>query len=152
MPNVACLIRKGVSGVAVEAGVADATAKFVTDLFEALGGAVLVAESKLDAVTALSGSGPAYVFMFIEALADAGVKLGLDRATSEKLASKTVSGAAAMAEGSAENTLSLRAKVSSPGGTTVAATTKLESGGFRGIVIEAVEAATRGRWNWDHDY
>jgi len=143
MPNVACLIRQGVSGVAADAAAPEAVNGFVCDLFEVLGGAVSVAEEKLDAVTALSGSGPAYVFMFIEALADAGVKVGLDRKSAEKLAVRTVCGAAMMAEQTGLDTLELRTRVSSPGGTTVAATSKLESAGFRGIVIEAVEAAYR---------
>ncbi len=141
MPNVACLIRQGVSGVAADATAPDAVNGFAYDLFGVLGGAVWVAEEKLDAVTALSGSGPAYVFMFIEALADAGLKVGLDRKSAEKLAVRTVSGAAMMAEQTGLDTLELRARVSSPGGTTVAATSKLESAGFRGMVIEAVEAA-----------
>ncbi|MFA6449119.1 MAG: pyrroline-5-carboxylate reductase [bacterium] len=143
MPNVACLIRKGATGVSADKSAPDAANKFVYDLFEFLGGAVMVAEEKLDAVTALSGSGPAYVFMFIEALTDAGVKFGLDRASAKKLAVKTVAGAALMAEQTDADTLELRARVSSPGGTTVAATSKLETGGFRGIVIDAVEAAYR---------
>jgi pyrroline-5-carboxylate reductase len=141
MPNVACLIRRGVSGVALDPNAPQAVNDFVFNVFEALGGAVKVAETKLDAVTALSGSGPAYVFMFIEALADAGVKMGLDRAVSEKLAVLTVAGAAAMAEQPGANTLQLRASVSSPGGTTVAATAALERAGFRGVVIDAVEKA-----------
>jgi pyrroline-5-carboxylate reductase len=141
MPNVACLIRQGVAGVAVDPAASGDINRFVIDLFEALGGAVVVAEGKLDAVTALSGSGPAYVFMFIEALADAGVKFGLDRASALRLAVRTVAGAALMVERTGDSTLDLRARVSSPGGTTVAATSKLESSGFRGAVIEAVEAA-----------
>ena len=141
MPNVACLIRQGVAGVAADPAAPEKINRFVFSLFEALGGAVSVAEEKLDAVTALSGSGPAYVFMFIEALTDAGVKVGLDRASARKLAVRTVAGAALMAEQTGANTLDLRARVSSPGGTTVAATSKLESAGFRSAVIEAVEAA-----------
>ena len=143
MPNVACLIRQGVAGIAADQSAPDEINKFVYDLFELLGGAVWVAEEKLDAVTALSGSGPAYVFMFIEALTDAGVKLGLDRVSAKKLAVKTVIGSALMADQAGADTLELRARVSSPGGTTVAATSKLESAGFRGIVIDAVEAAYR---------
>lgn len=141
MPNVACLIRQGVSGVAADPDAPDEINRFVFELFDVLGGAVSVAEGKLDAVTALSGSGPAYVFMFIEALTDAGVKLGLDRASAGKLAVRTVAGAALMAEQTGESTLDLRARVSSPGGTTVAGAASLEASGFRGAVIKAVEAA-----------
>ncbi|HOX27675.1 MAG TPA: pyrroline-5-carboxylate reductase [bacterium] len=141
MPNVACLVRQGVAGIAEDPAAPAEINAFVKTIFDLLGGSVIVAESKLDAVTAISGSGPAYVFMFIEALADAGVKLGLDRASAEKLAVRTVAGSAVMAEQTGLNTLELRARVSSPGGTTVAATSRLESGGFRGLVIEAAEAA-----------
>ena len=141
MPNVACMVGKGAAGIAKDVGASDEVNQFVFDLFEALGGAVWVPESKMDAVTALSGSGPAYVFMFIEALTDAGVNVGLDRATSEKLAVRTVTGAATMVDQTNFNTLELRAQVSSPGGTTVAATTVLEKAGFRSAIIAAVESA-----------
>jgi len=141
MPNVACQIREGVAGVAIDPSAPGEINEFVVGLFDTLGGAVPVTEEKLDAVTALSASGPAYVFMFIEALTDAGVKIGLDRTGAQRLAVRTVAGAALMVERTGSSTLELRATVSSPGGTTVAATTKLESSGFRGAIIEAVEAA-----------
>ncbi len=141
MPNVAALVGKGAAGVAKDERAPDEVNEFVFDLFEKLGGAVWVPESKMDAVTALSGSGPAYVFMFIEALTDAGVRLGLDRQTSEKLAVRTVAGGAAMVDETDFDTLQLRAQVSSPGGTTVAATSELERLGFRSSIIESVRAA-----------
>ena len=141
MPNVACLISQGVAGVAFDPEAPDEVNDFVFEIFEALGGAVRVAEEKLDAVTAIGGSGPAYFFMFIEALMDAGVKLGLPRDSAEKLAIRTAVGSCMLAEQSGASMAELRARVSSPGGTTVAATAVLESAGFRGIVIEAVEAA-----------
>jgi len=141
MPNVACTVRRGIAGIARDYGAPEEMNEFVYSLFEELGGAVWVPEEKMDAVTAMSGSGPAYVFMFLEAFTDAGVKIGLDRATSEKLAVRTVAGAAAMLEESGFDTLQLRAQVSSPGGTTVAGTRALEKKGLRSAIMEAVEAA-----------
>jgi pyrroline-5-carboxylate reductase len=141
MPNVACTISMGIAGVAADPSASHEINDFVFNLFEILGGAVWVPETKLDAVTAVNGSGPAYVFMFIEALTHAGVMVGLDRVTAEKLAVQTVAGAAGMVEKTDFDTLQLRAQVSSPGGTTVAATTVLERAGFRAAVIDAVTAA-----------
>ncbi len=141
MPNVACTVGRGMAGIAASDEAEDETNEFVFDLFEKLGGAVWVKEKQMDAVTAVSGSGPAYVFMFIEALTDAGVMIGLDRATSQKLAVRTLAGATEMVNQELGDTLTLRAQVSSPGGTTAAATTALEKFGFRNAVIEAVTAA-----------
>lgn len=141
MPNVACIVKKGVSGVAREDAASEEKNQFVHSLFAGLGGAVWVPESKMDAVTAVSGSGPAYVAMFIEAMTDAGVKIGLDRASAQDLAARTVAGSAAMLLETGCSTLDLRTQVSSPGGTTVAGTTMLEKRAFKGAVIEAVEAA-----------
>ena len=141
MPNVACTVRKGVAGLAAAADAPESVNQFVFRLFEELGGAVWVKEAAMDAVTAMSGSGPAYVFMFVEAFTDAGVRIGLDRATAGNLAMRTVAGAAEMMIKSGANTLDLRAQVSSPGGTTVAGTSVLERTGFRSSIIEAVRAA-----------
>lgn len=141
MPNVACVVKKGVAGIAADSSATTDQNEYVYALFRELGGAVRVLETKMDAVTALSGSGPAYVFMLIEALADAGVKIGLDRASAVDLAARTVSGAAEMVLQTNSNTLELRAQVTSPGGTTAAGTAVLEKNGFRSAVIEAVEAA-----------
>lgn len=143
MPNTPCLVEQGATAVARDADVPEDVKEFAFRLFASLGAAVWVAESQMDAVTALSGSGPAYVFMFIEALADAGVTAGLDRKTSETLAAQTVLGSAAMAASSGLSMGELRAQVSSPAGTTVAATGVLESRAFRGAVIDAVLAAWR---------
>lgn len=146
MPNVACLVAHGASAVARDSNAPEDVLKFAFNLFASLGTAVWVNESQMDAVTALSGSGPAYVFMFLEALADAGVSVGLDRATSLELALETVIGAATMAREHDLSLCDLRAQVSSPDGTTVAATGVLERRGFRAAVIDAVRAARdRGR-------
>lgn len=141
MPNVACVVKKGVAGVAADAKATTEQNEYVYEIFRELGGAVRVLESKMNAVTALSGSGPAYVFMLIEALADAGVKIGLDRGSAVDLAARTVSGAAEMVLQTESNTLDLRAQVTSPGGTTAAGTAVLEKSAFRSALIEAVEAA-----------
>lgn len=141
MPNTPCLAGQGASAVARDTDAPQPIKDFAFSVFDALGAAVWVDEKQMDAVTALSGSGPAYVFMFIEALADAGVAAGLDRATAEKLAAQTVLGSAALAAQGEYSLCELRAQVTSPAGTTAAATAVLESRGFRGAVIDAVAAA-----------
>ena len=102
-----------------------------------------VAESKIDAVTGLSGSGPAYVYTFIEAMIDGGVLVGLPRQVARELAIQTVLGAAKMLTDSQEHPGILRDRVTSPGGTTIHGVDTLEQGGFRATVMSAVEAATR---------
>jgi len=112
-------------------------------IFEAVGIAVVVEEKDLDAVTGLSGSGPAYAFSFIEALVDAGVEMGLARPVAERLAIHTVLGSARLLQEQDEHPAVLRAMVTSPGGTTIAGLHVLERAGFQGIVMDAVAAATR---------
>ena len=100
-------------------------------------------ESLLDAVTGLSGSGPAYIFLVIEALADAGVKVGLDRRTSQDLAAQTVLGSAKLLIETGEHPGRLKDQVTSPGGTAIAGLHTLEAGGLRTTLMNAVEAATK---------
>lgn len=142
MPNTPALIGKGASGLS---GGSSATADdlaVVEGLLKTVGIVETVAEHLLDAVTGLSGSGPAYVFQLIEALSDGGVKMGLPRATATRLASQTVAGAAEMQLSTGQHPAALKDAVTSPGGTTIAGLHALESGGMRAALINAVEAAT----------
>ena len=142
MPNTPCLIGKGMSGVAVSKSASESDRDVVVDLMSAVGQVMVVDESQLDAVTGMSGSGPAYVFNFIEALMDGGVACGLSVHQARMLAVQTVLGAAGLVESSSDQTPSeLTAQVTSPGGTTLAGLKALEDGGFKKIVESAVIAA-----------
>lgn len=114
----------------------------VCDLFDQVGTTVLVEEAQMDAVTGLSGSGPAYVYTIIEALSDGGVRVGLPRDVALKLAAQTVMGAARMVLESDQHPAVLRDQVTSPGGTTIAGLHVLEAKGLRDALISAVQAAT----------
>lgn len=116
--------------------------KLVTGIFNAVGTGVTVDESKLDAVTGLSGSGPAYGFIMIEALADGGVRMGLPRSTALQLAAQTMLGAAKMVLETGKHPGLLKDQVCSPGGTTIAGVHQLELGGVRSSLMNAVQAAT----------
>ena len=142
MPNTPALVREGVTALACQADLPTDDLAAVRTLFEAVGSVVAVEERLMDAVTGLSGSGPAYVFVAIEALADGGVKMGLPRATAVLLAAQTVLGAARMVLESGEHPALLKDRVASPGGTTIAGLHQLEAGGLRSCLMEAVEAAT----------
>ncbi|HHT9137477.1 MAG TPA: pyrroline-5-carboxylate reductase [Candidatus Wunengus sp. YC60] len=142
MPNTPCLI--GVSATAFALGkcATDADGQLVLNLFNAVGKVFRLDEKYLDAVTGLSGSGPAYVYMFIEALSDGGVKMGLPRDVATILAAQTVMGAAKMVLETGQHPAQLKDAVTSPGGTTIEGLSKLEDFGFKSAVINAVEAAT----------
>ncbi len=141
MPNTPCLIGSGMTVLSPGQKVNEAELRFVKELLESLGKVEVLEEKLMDAVTGLSGSGTAYVFTFIEALADGGVKAGLPRETALLLAGQTVLGAAEMIMETGEHPSVLKDKVTSPGGTTIAGIYALEKESFRGTVMSAVEAA-----------
>lgn len=143
MPNTPAAIGVGASAMCAGAGVAKEEVDLVARLFTAVGTIHTVKESQLDAVTGLSGSGPAYVFMFIEALADGGVASGLPRPVALALATQLVKGAATLVQETGTHPGQLKDNVASPGGTTIAGIHALESGAFRGTVMSAVVAASK---------
>ncbi len=143
MPNTPCLVGFSASAYSLGARATEADAKLVELLLWTVGQAHLLDESLLDAVTGLSGSGPAYVFQIIEALSDGGVRMGLPRAVATALAAQTVRGAAEMVLATGEHPATLKDRVASPGGTTIAGLQALEHGGLRATMMAAVEAATR---------
>ncbi|MEW5809444.1 MAG: pyrroline-5-carboxylate reductase [Actinomycetota bacterium] len=162
MPNAPMLVGGGVSAVAPGRFATAEHLRGVSSLFDAVGGVLTVAENQIDAVTAVSGSGPAYFFLMVEALVDAAVDAGLSRSVATDLVVQTMAGSAAMllerldAEGTGEqgaggvmasvidtSAAQLRATVTSPGGTTAAGLRELERGGLRAAVANAVEAAKR---------
>ncbi|MDW7712303.1 MAG: pyrroline-5-carboxylate reductase [Deferrisomatales bacterium] len=143
MPNTPALVGCGVSVYCANEHVGAADDASARALLGALGEVHRVeSEPLLDGVTGLSGSGPAYVFAFLEALADGGVLVGLPRDLARALAVQTVLGAAQLAKASGEHTAVLKDRVASPGGTTIEGLRELERSGFRGAVLEAVRAAT----------
>jgi pyrroline-5-carboxylate reductase len=143
MPNMPCLIGRGAAAFATGSSATAADAELVTQLIGSVGRAYRLEEKLLDAVTGLSGSGPAFVFVIIEALADGGVKMGLPRDVAMGLAAQTVLGAAAMVLKTGLHPALLKDEVASPGGTTIAGLQALEAGAVRGDIIAAVEAAAR---------
>ncbi len=143
MPNTPCLIGRGACGVSRGNCATIEDEKIVTELLETVGLVEIVPEKLLDAVTGLSGSGPAYVFQIIEALSDGGVQVGLPRDVATRLAAQTVAGAAGMVLQTGEHPAALKDAVTSPGGTTIAGIHELEKAGVRAALMNAVAAATR---------
>jgi pyrroline-5-carboxylate reductase len=143
MPNTPALVGEGATALARGPHATEADLAQAFALFEAVGTAVVVEEGLLDAVTGLSGSGPAFVFLAIEALADGGVKMGLPRHVAISLAAQTAVGAGALVLETGEHPGRLKDRVTSPGGATIAGVHALEAGGFRAALLSAVEAATR---------
>jgi len=144
MPNTPALVRAGATGLAGNAAATPDDRRAALALFESVGVAWEAPDERLlDAVTGLSGSGPAYLFAFLEALIEAGAAVGLPRDAAERLAKHTVQGAARLALESERSPAELRRQVSSPGGTTLAGLARLEELGFARAVAEAVAAATR---------
>jgi pyrroline-5-carboxylate reductase len=143
MPNTPCLVGKGACGYCLGGTAVPGDGQLVAQLLSAVGLAVEVEEKLLDAVTGLSGSGPAFVYVIIEALSDGGVRMGLPRAVASALAAQTVLGAAQMVLSTGDHPGVLKDRVASPGGTTIAGLQALEQAGIRGGLMAAVEAATR---------
>lgn len=143
MPNTPCLVQAGAAGLAAGSRATQADVQEVVALLGAVERAFVLDESLLDAVTGLSGSAPAYVYMFIEALADGGVMAGLPRAVAQTLAAQTVLGAAKMVLETGEHPGSLKDRVASPAGTTIAGIAALEAGAFRSLVMNAVVAGAK---------
>jgi len=143
MPNTPALVLEAASALAPGAAATPEDLELAKRLFAAVGKVVVVEETLMDAVTGLSGSGPAYIFMIIDALSDAGVKVGLSRKVAQLLAAQTVLGAARMVLETHKHPGELKDMVTSPGGTAIAGLHTLEAGGLRTTLINAVEAATR---------
>ena len=141
MPNVSVLVEEGMIAFSSNDAVQTKEKDFVIDILEKTGKIELVPENLMDAVTAISGSGPAYGFLFIEALADAAVLLGIPRKQAYIYAAQTLKGAAEMVLETGEQPGVLKDSVCSPGGTTIEAVKKLEEKGFRSAIMEAAEAA-----------
>ena len=142
MPNTPALVQEGVTAIASGQHASKTDVKIAHRIFEAVGCTVDVEEDQLDAVTGLSGSGPAYIFMLIEALSDAGVKMGLSREVSNTLTIQTVLGSAKLARESGKHPGELKDMVTSPGGTTISGLHALEEGSLRTTLMNAVEDAT----------
>lgn len=142
MPNTPCLVGETAAGFALGENATEADGNLVSTIFNAVGKCFLLDEKLLDTVTGLSGSGPAFVYMVIEALSDGGVKMGLPRDVATKLAAQTVLGSAKMVLESGIHIGELKDFVTSPGGTTIEGIHALEKGGLRAALIDAVEAAT----------
>jgi pyrroline-5-carboxylate reductase len=142
MPNTPALVGAGASAFARGATATPEDGQLVQSLLSTVGLALEVPEKLLDAVTGLSGSGPAYVYQFIEGLSDGGVRMGLPRDVATRLAAQTVLGAAQMVLTTGQHPGQLKDAVTSPGGTTIAGLHELELGGMRGILMNAVQSAT----------
>ncbi|MEN6371071.1 MAG: pyrroline-5-carboxylate reductase [Armatimonadota bacterium] len=141
MPNTPCAVMAGAVAISRGKNASDANIERAESIFGAVGKVIEVPERLMDAVTGLSGSGPAYVYVFIETLADAGVRAGLTRQQAAVLAAQTVFGAAKMVIDSGKHPAQLRDAVASPGGTTIAGIAALERAAFRAAVYDAVEAS-----------
>ncbi len=143
MPNTPALVEEGASGMCMGQYAHDEHKEMAAAILGAIGDVEVVPESLIDAVTGVSGSGPAYVFMFIEAMTDGGVRMGLPRHVALKLATQTVLGAAKLVRETGMHPAALKDQVTTPGGTTIQALYQLEDKGLRAMIMDAVEAATK---------
>ena len=142
MPNTPALVLAGAAGISPSAAATPADVALVERIFNVVGRVTVVSDGMMDAVTGLSGSGPAFVFALIEGLSDGGVLMGLDRPTATMLAAQTVLGAAKMVLETGKHPGALKDMVTSPAGTTIAGMQALEDGGLRGLMMAAVRRAT----------
>jgi pyrroline-5-carboxylate reductase len=143
MPNTAAMVGKSATALAAQSGLSGEDLAVAQKIFQAVGTVYAVTESQLDAVTGLSGSGPAYIYLVMEALSDGGVAAGLPRKLALELAIQTVAGAAETAIVTGEHPALLREMVTSPGGTTIAALSTLETAAVRAAFIDAVKSAAK---------
>tara|TARA_B100000315_G_scaffold130524_1_gene120143 strand:- start:25223 stop:26074 length:852 start_codon:yes stop_codon:yes gene_type:complete len=143
MPNTPAMVQTGATALTKGAHASENDLKAAFEIFSAVGKAVEINEDLMDAVTGLSGSGPAYVFLIIDALADAGVQVGLPKDISMTLSIQTVLGAAKLASESGDEPAKLKDMVTSPGGTTIAGINSLEEGNLKAVLMNAVKAATQ---------
>lgn len=143
MPNIAAAVKEAATAIAAGAHATKEDIELAMEIFNSIGKCIFLKENYLmDAITGLSGSGPAYIFLIVDALADAGVKMGLSRQEALFLSSQTILGAAKLLMETHEHPSQLKDKVTSPGGTAIAGLATLESGGLRTTLINAVEVAT----------
>lgn len=143
MPNMPAVVEQSASAICAGASADNVDIMLARQMFDAVGETIEVDEKLMDAVTGLSGSGPAFVFLFLEAMIDAGVSVGLDRASARTLAAQTLYGSAKMAKLSGESPSALKDRITSPGGTTIAGLAELEDRAFRGAIMGAVAKAVR---------
>ncbi len=141
MPNTPCLVGEGMSAICGGTFASQTDLDLVQALLNSSGQAVLVQEQDMDAITAVSGSGPAYVFLLVEAMIEAGVNVGLTAKTARQLVLQTFKGSVSMLEASGEHPAVLKAQVCSPAGTTIAGVRQLEAGGVRKAFFDAIDAA-----------
>jgi len=143
MPNIAAAVKESATAIAAGGHATKEDVRLAMEIFNSIGRCIFLKENYLmDAITGLSGSGPAYIFLIVDALADAGVKMGLSRQDSLFLAAQTILGSAKLLIETQEHPGQLKDKVTSPGGTAIAGLATLENGGLRTTLINAVEAAT----------
>jgi len=142
MPNIAASVKEGAAAIAPGKHATKNDLKLAKAIFDSVGKSIIIEEELMDAITGLSGNGPAYIFLIVDALADAGVKMGLAREDALLLSAQTVLGAAKLLLETAEHPGRLKDKVTSPGGTAIAALHTIEAGGLRTTLINAVEVGT----------
>lgn len=143
MPNIAASVKEGAAAIAPGKHASKGDLKLAKAIFDSVGKSIIIEEEFMDAITGLSGNGPAYIFLIVDALADAGVKMGLSREDALLLSAQSVLGAAKLLLETGEHPGRLKDKVTSPGGTAIAALHTIEEGGLRTTLINAVEVGTK---------